>query len=66
MMDWIILGIVAAVVGFAVSYIRKEKRRGVACVGCPDAKSCSGACSGCGGCCGKRRCGADEPGICGL
>ena len=50
MTDLIIVAVVAAIVGFAVWFIRKEKRRGVQCVGCPDAKTCSGNCSGCNGC----------------
>lgn len=39
----VILGIVVA----AIAYIRREKKRGVRCVGCPDGGSCSGHCSGC-------------------
>lgn len=35
----IVIGIVALIVGLAVFYIRKEKRHGVQCVGCPDSKS---------------------------
>ena len=31
----IVIAIVALIVGLAVWYIRKEKRRGVQCVGCP-------------------------------
>jgi len=47
----IIIAIVALTVGLAVWYIRKEKRRGVHCVGCPESKTCSGQCAGCkGGC----------------
>ena len=33
----IVIAVVALIVGCAVWYIRKEKRRGVQCVGCPDA-----------------------------
>ena len=47
----IVIGIVALIVGLAVWYIRKEKRRGVQCVGCPDSKACSGQCAHCSGCC---------------
>lgn len=46
----IVIATVALVIGFAVWYIRKEKRRGVQCVGCPDSKTCSGQCAGCRGC----------------
>lgn len=47
----IVIAIVALIVGLAVWYIRKEKRRGVQCVGCPDSKTCSGQCAGCSGHC---------------
>ena len=54
MTDLIIIAVVVAIVGFAVFYIRREKRRGVQCVGCPESKTCSGSCggncSGCNGC----------------
>ncbi len=61
----IILGIIIIViVGTAVIYIRKESKRGVKCIGCPDAENCAhkaneaagcnsgGGCSGCNGNCG--------------
>ena len=48
MINYILIAVVAAIVGLAVWYIRKEKRRGIQCVGCPDAPSCV---AGCGGCC---------------
>lgn len=52
MVDFIIIAVIVAIIGGAVWYIRKEKRRGVQCVGCPDAKTCAsaGGCSGCSGC----------------
>ena len=38
----IIIGIVLlAVVGVAIAYIVKEKKRGVKCIGCPNAGTCS-------------------------
>lgn len=49
----IVIGVVALVIGLAVWYIRKEKRRGVQCVGCPESKTCSGQCGSCNGCRGK-------------
>lgn len=48
----IVIAIIVLIVGLAVWYIRKEKRRGVQCVGCPDSKTCSGHCAGCSGNCG--------------
>jgi len=47
----IVIAIVALIVGPAVWYIRKEKRCGVQCVGCPDSKTCSGQCTRCSECC---------------
>ena len=41
---------VAAIITAVVIYIRKEKKKGVQCVGCPDAKTCAGKCAGCSGC----------------
>jgi len=54
MIDLIIGLIVMAIVGGAIGYIVKEKKRGVKCVGCPDAPMCAskhmcqGNCTGCG------------------
>ena len=54
--------ILAALVGGAGLYIYKAKKRGVQCIGCPDAKACaagkraggcSGGCAGCSGCSGR-------------
>ena len=45
MTDLIVIGIVAAIVGGALWYIRREKRKGKKCVGCPYAGQCSGGCN---------------------
>ena len=50
--DFIIIGAIVLVVGGAVAYIIKHKKRGGRCIGCPDGKSCQknnscGTCSGC-------------------
>lgn len=53
MADFIVMGIVLCIVGCAVAYIIKEKKKGVKCIGCPDGCSCSGNCGGnspCSGC----------------
>ena len=42
MVDWMIAGIVIAIIGMAIAYIVKAKKKGVKCIGC---KSCSGNCS---------------------
>lgn len=52
MTDIILVLVIAVIVGGAIVYIRKEKKRGVRCVGCPDGGTCGGNCSGCGGSCG--------------
>ena len=50
----LILVVIGLIVGCAAGYVWKQKKRGVKCIGCPDSGSCSGHCSGCGGChCGK-------------
>ena len=40
MIDIIVGGIVAILVGAALFYIRKEKKRGAVCIGCPNAGTC--------------------------
>lgn len=50
MTDVIIIAVVAVIVGLAVGYIYKEKKRGAHCIGCPSgscSSTCSGGCSGC-------------------
>lgn len=46
MTDLILIVIIAVIVGAALYYIRKEKKRGVRCVGCPSGGTCSGNCGG--------------------
>lgn len=41
----ILLLVIAAIIGLAVAYIVREKKRGVRCIGCPAAGSCP-HCSG--------------------
>ena len=47
MENYIIIAVVGLILGLAVGYIRREKKRGTRCIGCPHAGSCSGGCSGC-------------------
>lgn len=49
----ILVGIIALIIGLAVWYIRKEKRRGVQCIGCPQSKACSGQCARCSAGCNR-------------
>ena len=36
-----VIGLVLLVVGGALCYVIRSKRRGVKCIGCPHAKECS-------------------------
>ena len=49
----LIIAVVGLIVGCAAGYIRKQKKRGVKCIGCPASGSCSGNCGSCGCNCGK-------------
>lgn len=49
MTDLILVLVLVTIVGGAIAYIRKEKKRGVRCVGCPDGGTCGGHCNGCNG-----------------
>ena len=46
MADFMIAGVLLLLVGAAVAYIIKEKKKGTKCIGCPNA-----------GTCGKKTCG---------
>lgn len=48
MADFIVIVILIAIVGSAIAYIVKEKKRGVKCIGCKSGDSCprSGMCGG--------------------
>ena len=48
MANVLIVIILLIMVGAAIAYIVKEKKRGVKCIGCPAAGSCSHNCQGCG------------------
>ena len=49
MENLIVIGIVLALVAVAIYYIRKEKKKGSRCIGCPAA-----------GCCGAKDCGNEK------
>ncbi len=51
--DFIIAGILVTIIGAAIAYMIKEKKKGTRCIGCPSAGQCSSAASlhegsGCG------------------
>lgn len=48
MADLIIVAVLVVLVGAAMLYIRKEKKKGTRCIGCPAAGTCAHAKSGCG------------------
>ena len=50
MTNLVVILVVGLLVGGAAGYIYKAKKKGVRCIGCPDASGCSGNCSGCCGC----------------
>ena len=47
MASLIVAAVLLLIVGGAVSYIRRAKKQGQTCVGCPHAKSCGGKCGSC-------------------
>ena len=48
--DYLVIGIIVLAVGGALFYVIKAKKSGQKCIGCPDAKKCSGSCSSCAAC----------------
>ena len=47
MVNFIIIAVVAAILGGILFYLYRAKKRGETCIGCPYAKQCgSGACGG--------------------
>lgn len=38
--------VVIAILGAAIGYIVRSKKRGVKCIGCPSGATCSGKCGG--------------------
>ena len=45
--DYIILAIIAGILGLAGWFIYRSKKSGKKCIGCPDSDGCSGACGSC-------------------
>ena len=37
----LIIAVLLVIVGCAVAYVVKEKKKGIKCIGCPNAKNCS-------------------------
>ena len=51
MANFIVAGIILCILGAAIIYIYKEKKRGVQCIGCPSAQTCASRCNGMSECC---------------
>jgi hypothetical protein len=45
--DYVIIAVVIAILGFAVWYIHRAKKKGAKCIGCPEGGHCSGKCADC-------------------
>ena len=48
--DYVIIALVALILGGAAWYVWRAKKKGAKCIGCPDAKTCGGNCGSCCGC----------------
>ena len=51
--DFVILALILGILGLTGWFVRKAKKSGKGCIGCPDscacsAGNCTGGCSGCG------------------
>lgn len=49
MVNILVLLVLVLIIGGASLYIYKAKKSGVKCIGCPQAQTCGGQCSGCSG-----------------
>ncbi len=52
--DYIALGLILVILSSAIIYVIKQKKKGVKCIGCPHACTCSAKNKGdslCNGCC---------------
>lgn len=45
--DFVIIGVIVAIMGLAGYAIYRAKKAGCKCIGCPDSKTCSRNCAGC-------------------
>jgi len=51
--DYIILAVIAGILGLAGWFIYRSKKSGKKCIGCPDSGGCTGKCGSCACGCGK-------------
>ena len=50
LVDIIAIAVIVLIVGGALAYIIRAKKKGKKCIGCPDGGSCGANCSGCSSC----------------
>jgi len=43
--------LIVGILGGAIWFLRRARKKGVKCIGCPDGGKCSGNCTGCPGTC---------------
>ncbi|MFI3206046.1 MAG: FeoB-associated Cys-rich membrane protein [Clostridia bacterium] len=43
-MDFIVIAIIVLILALAITYIVRQKKKGVQCIGCPMSGKCSGHC----------------------
>lgn len=54
MVNVMLILVIGLVLGCAGGYIYKERKKGIKCIGCPDAPKCGGNCAGCSCSCGRQ------------
>ena len=50
--DILIIAVIVLILGSAIFFLHRAKKKGIKCVGCPDSSTCSGNCGNCSGSCG--------------
>lgn len=53
LIDVAVLAVIVVILALVIIYIRKAKKKGIKCIGCPNGATCGGNCSACTGC-GKK------------
>lgn len=51
--DILIIAVIVVILGSAILFLRRAKKKGIKCVGCPDSSTCSDNCGNCSGSCGN-------------
>ena len=49
MEDIVVIAVLLVILGAAIFFICREKKRGRKCIGCPGGGECTGNCAGCSG-----------------